>query len=407
MRICSSAGSVTVAPLLASSATPFLLFQFLQNGVQLIEPSRPEALVTLHPVVDRPERLGVEPVQPPPSLPTHLHHPHLPEHPKMLGHQRLAHPEHPHHFVHRALTCGEEFKDLAPAGLGHRVESVRRGRRSCHEGIIYNYIVMCQISGSRNLRSCFAGRTLRLRSDRPFAWGSWRRVRGEGRSHPGALLVLRMAASRRWPGPSPLRLARVLSRVSGRVRPGRAASGRRRRRECPVRGTGARATSLSLDGRPRRRSPFPFARTREVKEGDLLPSSPAGLRSRPRPPRTLPVLALPGTQQRASACRSCTARPGDLRRCRRFCWRCAVRRFPLRRRRTRWPRRCPRSRGAGRSCRRVRCLLPRRPSPSRPRPCYSRAFRKLRSRRCSQPWRYAPPRPARPRARPSPACEAS
>src|SRR5829696_6295226 len=97
MRICSSAGSVTVAPLFAT-ASPFLLFRFLQNGVQLIEPSRPEALVTLHPVVDRPERLGVEPVQPMPPLPTHLHHPHLPEHPKMLGHQRLAHPEHPHHF---------------------------------------------------------------------------------------------------------------------------------------------------------------------------------------------------------------------------------------------------------------------------------------------------------------------
>src|SRR5215217_2415059 len=144
MRICSSVGSVTVAvPLLVTAAISFLLLlQFLQDAVQLIEPLRPRAFVVLHPVVDGLERAAVEPVKPLPSLATHVDRSHLSEHPQVLGHLRLGKSEQAHQVVHGALTSSEDVQDLPPPGLGHRVERIRRRRRSCHEQIIcpYGYI---------------------------------------------------------------------------------------------------------------------------------------------------------------------------------------------------------------------------------------------------------------------------
>src|SRR5215212_7931592 len=152
MRIRSSVGSVTSAFLLPAIASPSFVFlrfllplEVLQDGVQPPEPSRPEALVAPHPLVDGLERQGVEPIEPQPTLLTHLDRPHLPEYPEVLGHQRLAHPKQTHQVAHRALPAGgEEVEDLAPAGLGHRVESVGSSRRSSHAGIIHNYMVICQ-----------------------------------------------------------------------------------------------------------------------------------------------------------------------------------------------------------------------------------------------------------------------
>src|ERR671916_574147 len=147
MRICSSVGSVTVAfPLLGIAATSsLLLLEFLQHDVHPVEPLRPEALVAPHPVVDGLERPRVQPVQPLPPLLAHVDRPNLPEHPKVLGHQRLAHPEQAHQVAHGPFAGGEEVQDLAPAGLGHRVERVRRSRRSCHRRMIHDYMVMCQV----------------------------------------------------------------------------------------------------------------------------------------------------------------------------------------------------------------------------------------------------------------------
>ena len=60
-----------------------------------------------------------------------------------------------------------------------------------------------------------------------------------------------------WPGPWPSRSARVRSRASAPVHPGRATSCRRPRRGRPLAPAG-QAVSASPDGRPRRRTPcFP------------------------------------------------------------------------------------------------------------------------------------------------------
>src|ERR671917_1065144 len=155
MRICSSVGSVTVAVPLPVTPTPFLLpLEVLEHGVHPVEPLRPEALVAKHPIVNGLERPLVQPIHPPPPLVARLDRPHLSEHPQVLGHQRLGHPQPAHQVAHRPLARGEEVQDLPPPGLGHRVERVRRGRRSCHGGIIYNRMVMCQDSGV----SCGGGR---------------------------------------------------------------------------------------------------------------------------------------------------------------------------------------------------------------------------------------------------------
>src|SRR5215217_901167 len=148
IRICSSVGSVTVALPLPVTSTPFLLpLEVLEHGVHSVEPLRPEALVAQHPIVDGLERPRVQPVHPPPPLVARLDRPHLAEHPQMFGHQRLGHPQPAHQVAHGPLAGGEEVQDLPPPGLGYRVKRVRRGRRSGHEGIIYNRMVICQGPG--------------------------------------------------------------------------------------------------------------------------------------------------------------------------------------------------------------------------------------------------------------------
>src|SRR6266508_4664331 len=104
MRICSSVGSVTVAvPLLVTAISFLLLLEVLQHDVQ-----------------------------PLPSLLTHVNHAHRSEHPQMLGHLWLRQPEQAHQLVDGALPAGEDVQDLAPPGLGHRVERICCRRCSCH-----------------------------------------------------------------------------------------------------------------------------------------------------------------------------------------------------------------------------------------------------------------------------------
>src|SRR5919108_1661299 len=126
-RICSSVGSVTVADPLVTAIT-FLLLEFVEHVVEGAEALRPRAFVGLDPVVDGLERAAVEAVEPLAALVAHLDGADLAEHPQVLGHLRLRQAEEAHEVVHRALAAGERVEDLAPPGLGHRVERVCRGR---------------------------------------------------------------------------------------------------------------------------------------------------------------------------------------------------------------------------------------------------------------------------------------
>src|SRR5215203_4629673 len=95
---------------------------------------------------------------------------------------------------------------------------------------------------------------------------------------PDTLLVSRVAVFKRWRGPWPPRWDSARSRASAPTHPGRATCGRPRRGGRLSLSPAGPAASLFLGDRPRRRSPFPFARTRVVKARGPLPSSPGGLR---------------------------------------------------------------------------------------------------------------------------------
>src|SRR5215204_384196 len=113
MRMSSSAGSVTFAlPLLVTCDISLLLsLEVLEHVVEAVEPLRPQPLEAGHPVVDRLERLAVDPVQALPSLVPHVDRSHFAEHPQVLGDLRLGQPECGHQVVYGALAAGEHVED--------------------------------------------------------------------------------------------------------------------------------------------------------------------------------------------------------------------------------------------------------------------------------------------------------
>src|SRR6476469_2014172 len=145
IRICVSVGRVTVAvPLLVTAISFLLLFEFLEHDIELVEPLRPQALVALHPVVDRLERRPVQPVEPLPAVLTNLHGSDFAKYSEVLGHLWLGEPELPHEVVHRPFPAREDVENQPPPGLGHGVESVCGRRCSCHGPRSYTDIGICQ-----------------------------------------------------------------------------------------------------------------------------------------------------------------------------------------------------------------------------------------------------------------------
>src|SRR5207253_3905359 len=76
--------------------------------------------------------MTVERIHPLPSSITHVDETDFPEHPQVLGHQRLPQAEQPDQVVYRPFPGREDVQDLPPPGLGHRVERIRCGGCSCH-----------------------------------------------------------------------------------------------------------------------------------------------------------------------------------------------------------------------------------------------------------------------------------
>ena len=91
-------------------------------------------LVVLDPVVDRLQRLAIQPVHPLPPFVSYLRQIHLAKHPEVLGDLRLSQAEQRDEVVHGTLPAGEDVQDLPPPGLRHRVERIRCRRCSCHQG---------------------------------------------------------------------------------------------------------------------------------------------------------------------------------------------------------------------------------------------------------------------------------
>jgi Nitrile hydratase beta subunit, N-terminal len=121
---------------------PLLSLDVFENRGELLEAVGPQALVPLHPVVDRLERSPVQPVQPSAAVLADVHGTDLAQDAEVLGYLRLRETELADEVVDGLLAVGEHVENLAPARLGYRVERIGRRRRSCHVLNIYRYRYM-------------------------------------------------------------------------------------------------------------------------------------------------------------------------------------------------------------------------------------------------------------------------
>src|SRR5262249_24822710 len=78
------------------------------------------------PLVDGPERLGPQPVQPALGVRARGDQAGLPQHPQGLRHSRLAHAEHADKVRHAALRFAQEIEDGAPGRLPEDLEKSGR-----------------------------------------------------------------------------------------------------------------------------------------------------------------------------------------------------------------------------------------------------------------------------------------
>ena len=76
-------------------------------------------------------------VEAPAPLVAYVDQAHLAQHPQVLRDLRLGQPKPLDQVVDRPFPLGEQIEDLPPAGLGHRVERVRRGCCSGHGRGVY------------------------------------------------------------------------------------------------------------------------------------------------------------------------------------------------------------------------------------------------------------------------------
>ena len=92
----------------------------------------PQLLEAPHPVVDRPQRGAVHPVQPGAADAACTHEVHLAQHLQVLGDERLGEHETIDEVTDRSLAGTEDVEDVAASLLGDGVEHVGGGRSSWH-----------------------------------------------------------------------------------------------------------------------------------------------------------------------------------------------------------------------------------------------------------------------------------
>src|SRR6516162_9172642 len=100
-------------------------------GFQRVEPRRPQPPVGLEPFVDRPQRLGPDPVDPPLRVDSRLDQPRVAQHPEVLGHRRLAQSGRVDQLADGTLGRDQQIEDLPSMRLGEY------GERGRHQELIY------------------------------------------------------------------------------------------------------------------------------------------------------------------------------------------------------------------------------------------------------------------------------
>src|SRR5215203_5021962 len=102
------------------------------------------------PVMDRAQRLGVNPVEGPAAVPPHAYQPDVAQDLQVLRDGRLPQRERIRDFRHRALVAGDELEDVTATRLRNRVERVG-GRRGASHEMLYIPISEYVNPGSRHV----------------------------------------------------------------------------------------------------------------------------------------------------------------------------------------------------------------------------------------------------------------
>lgn len=110
----------------------------LQVTLERIKMGPPELAERLKPVVQFPQALGLEAVDPPLRVHRGLDHPGLPENAEVLGDRGLGHVEAAFDFPYGLVGGDQEAEDGPAIGLGHEIE------RGVHGSNIRLSVYTCQ-----------------------------------------------------------------------------------------------------------------------------------------------------------------------------------------------------------------------------------------------------------------------
>src|SRR6266513_2721544 len=92
----------------------------------------PVALERFRPFMKRPDGLRVGSIEHPAAVAPHVDQAHLEQHPEVLRHRRLRHPQRIHNLSHRPLLQRQIVQNFPPPRLRHGIERIRGCRCSCH-----------------------------------------------------------------------------------------------------------------------------------------------------------------------------------------------------------------------------------------------------------------------------------
>src|SRR5256885_15343193 len=156
IRISRSDGSVTfVVAVLLAMAILFLLalsFEIAKYLVELIEALVPRASVRLQPIVELPEWLGAEAVDPLLRDRMGLHEPSVAQHAEVLGDLRLTKPEPLDDLPDGAWLPPEKLDDLPPGWFGGRAQPGLHGHIYTRAGIFLSRHILVQRKSAKKNR---------------------------------------------------------------------------------------------------------------------------------------------------------------------------------------------------------------------------------------------------------------
>src|SRR6266542_36635 len=132
----------------------------LELGPKPVEPRLPDSAVALHELVQLPERLRAQGVQPAPPLGPHDHEVRVLQDGQLPRHPRLPDIHHTDQLVHRALAGAERLDDAAAGRVGQDLEGVGHARYITSATYVVSTICVRTALLAPNMRNRFKDRAV-------------------------------------------------------------------------------------------------------------------------------------------------------------------------------------------------------------------------------------------------------